>query len=211
MAVPITIPASDDRPSMTAFRHCAKVLQALVLLATLGTSAPAHALRCNGRLVDTGDHAVQVERRCGEPYWIETFSEWLVVGENSAIERRVERQFEAWYYNFGPDRLLHRLLFVDGRLVRDDTLGYGVSKIGGRCNYDTLDRGLSIGEVVARCGLPASKSRRYGLVTLRDDSGRAREREARRDEWIYDPGSNRRLQLVVFIDGNVSERELLDR
>jgi hypothetical protein len=196
---------------MPAARRRAHALQLLVLLAALGAAAPAQALRCNGRLVDTGDHAVQVERRCGEPYWIESYSEWLVVGENSALEQRIERQLEAWYYNFGPDRLLHRLLFIDGRMVRDDTLGYGVSKIGARCNYDTLDRGLSIGEVVARCGLPASQNRRYGLVTLRDDAGRAREREARRDEWIYDPGNSRRLQLIVFVDGRVSERELLDR
>mgnify|MGYP003500245364 CR=1 FL=1 len=191
---------------MTASRRCVPVLLRLALLAALLAAAPAQALRCDGRLVGTGDHAVQVE-----PYWIESYSEWLVVGENQALERRIERQLEAWYYNFGPDRLLHRLLFIDGRLVRDDTLGYGVSKIGGRCNYDTLDRGLSIGEVVARCGLPASQSRRYGLVTLRDDSGLAREREARRDEWIYDPGSGRRLQLIVFVDGRVAERELLDR
>ncbi len=196
---------------MPASRRCVPVLLRLALLAALLAAAPAQALRCDGRLVGTGDHAVQVERRCGEPYWIESYSEWLVVGENQALERRIERQLEAWYYNFGPDRLLHRLLFIDGRLVRDDTLGYGVSKIGGRCNYDTLDRGLSIGEVVARCGLPASQSRRYGLVTLRDDSGLAREREARRDEWIYDPGSGRRLQLIVFVDGRVAERELLDR
>jgi Protein of unknown function (DUF2845) len=196
---------------MPAVHRCVPALRLLALLAALLATAPAQALRCNGRLVDTGDHAVQVERRCGEPYWIETYSEWLVVGENRALERRIERQLEAWYYNFGPDRLLHRLLFVDGRLVRDDTLGYGVSEIGARCNYDSLDRGLSIGEVVARCGLPASQNRRYGLVTLRDDSGLAREREARRDEWIYDPGSGRRLQLIVFVDGRVSERELLDR
>ena len=183
----------------------------LPLLLLAAAAEPAQALRCNGRLVDLGDHAVQVERRCGEPYWIETYSEWLVAGEDRALEQRVERQLEAWYYNFGADRLLHRLLFVDGRLVRDDTLGYGVARIGSRCNYDLLDRGVSIGEVVARCGLPASQNRRYGQVTQRDANGLAREREIRRDEWVYDPGGNRRLELFVFIDGRLTDRDQLDR
>ena len=100
---------------MPASRRCVPVLLRLALLAALLAAAPAQGLRCDGRLVGTGDHAVQVERRCGEPYWIERYSECLVVGENQALERRIERQLDAWYYHFGPDRLLHRLLFIDGR------------------------------------------------------------------------------------------------
>ena len=80
---------------MPASRRCVPVLLRLALLAALLAAAPAQALRCDGRLVGTGDHAVQVERRCGEPYWIESYSEWLVVGENQALERRIERQLEA--------------------------------------------------------------------------------------------------------------------
>ena len=38
--------------------------------------------------------------------------------------------FEAWYYNFGPRQLLRRLVFRDGFLVREETLGYGVDEIG---------------------------------------------------------------------------------
>ena len=41
----------------------------------------ASALRCHGRVVSEGDHRFEVEERCGEPYWVETYSEYIVVGE----------------------------------------------------------------------------------------------------------------------------------
>jgi hypothetical protein len=181
------------------------------MFAALLLAAPAHALRCSGRLVDEGDHAIQVERRCGAPYWIESYTEWVVLGEDGPVEQRIERPIEAWYYNFGPERLMRRLVFRDDRLLREDTLGYGFRRGEGRCDLDTLLRGMSTGEVIARCGEPESNTLRYRQSIVRDGFGNARKRLVRHEEWLYDPGRGRFLRLLVFDDGVLDSIERLDR
>jgi hypothetical protein len=174
-------------------------------------AAPAHALRCGNRVIVEGDHAVQVLDRCGEPYWVEVRPEWLIAGEDGPLEQRIERRVEAWYYNFGTQKLLRRLVFIDDRLQREETLGYGYSGIGRDCDLDALVSGLSTGEVVARCGLPARKSARYSEVTERAGSGLARQRLVRLDDWVYDPGRGRNLRLLKFVDGDLERIETLSK
>ena len=186
-------------------------LPAIALLLTLAWVAPAQAMRCSGRLVSEGDHSVQVQRRCGEPYWIEAYTEWTVLGEDGPVEQRIEHPVEAWYYNFGPERLMRRLVFRDDRLVREDTLGYGFRRGGEDCNLDNLMRGMSTGEVFARCGEPESQNLRYRQAIVRDGLGNARKRLVRHEEWVYDPGRGRFLKLLVFDDGVLDAVERLDR
>jgi hypothetical protein len=183
---------------------------ALLLLLALA-AGDAAALRCDGRLVQAGDHAVQVRARCGEPFWIDAFSELLVLGEDGPLEQRIERPVEAWYYNFGPSRLLRRLLLVDDRVVREETLGYGVARIGGDCRLDALPAGTPAGVIYARCGAPTSRRDRYAEVVRRDGSGAARRRLLRHEDWIYDVGANRDLRLVRIVDGRLQGIERLDR
>ena len=45
------------------------------------------------------------------------------VGENY-----VEVPIEAWIYNFGPNKLMHRVVFEAGYVVEIETLGYGYIK-----------------------------------------------------------------------------------
>jgi hypothetical protein len=37
----------------------------------------------------------------------------------------VEVQVEVWIYNFGPDRLMQRIRFEDGVVVRIESIGFG--------------------------------------------------------------------------------------
>lgn len=184
----------------------------LLALVALAHAAPAHALRCGSRVIATGEHELVVRERCGEPYWIEDRSEVLVAGEFGPIEQRVERRIEAWYFNFGPNRLLHRLVFRDGRLVEETTLGYGFSRLGVKCDLDMLTNGATTGEVVARCGAPRSHDTRHAQVIVRDDFGNARQRLVRREEWVYDPegGNTRNARLLLFVDGTLQGVERLD-
>jgi hypothetical protein len=184
----------------------------LFALALLWVSGDALALRCDGRVVDRGDHAIQVRERCGEPYWVDGYSEFLIAGEDGPLEQRIERTVEAWYYNFGPSKLLRKLVFVDDRLVREETLGYGYATIGTDCRLDTLPAGTPSGVIVARCGSPASRRERYGDVTRRDDaSGIARRRVVRQEDWVYDVGRSRDLRLLRILDGRLQGIERLDR
>ena len=85
----------------------------------------AHALRCGTRLVTKGATDFQVRERCGNPYWIEAHYQVLVAGDER-VEVAEPVEYSAWYFNFGSNRLLVRLLFRDGRHVREDALGRGV-------------------------------------------------------------------------------------
>jgi hypothetical protein len=182
-----------------------------VLLLLLLIAAPAQALRCNGRLVDPGDHAVQVIEHCGQPYWIDRYSEWLISGERGPLEQRAERIVEVWFYNFGSNRLIQRLVFRDDRLLHEQSLGYGFTGNSRKCKLDMLPRGISNGEVIARCGPPQSRRERYADQTERDGQGNARVRVLRQEEWIYDPGSSRDYRLLIMVDGFLTETQRLDR
>lgn len=183
---------------------------ALLLVCALLFAGDAFALRCGTRIVSTGDYDFQVRERCGEPYWISSYGELLVSGAGGFIERRAEQVYDEWYYNFGPNRLVYRLLFRDGRLFRIDTLGYGSHSIGGDCTDIDLARGMSTGEVVLRCGAPYSRTARYRDILIRDQLGNERIRPVRYEEWLYRFPDSRFARLAIFIDGRLDRVERIE-
>ena len=182
-------------------------LVVLLGVAAVFAAMPASALRCGSRVVDRGSLEVQVLSRCGEPYWRATRGELLVRGEGGPIEQRVERRIEDWYYNFGPSRLAVRLRFVDGVLETEETLGYGQPGVGGRCTATALQRGLSEGELVLRCGLPLRRRTTYADQILRDAYGQVRVQPRPREEWWYRRDDSRFLARVLLGDGRVESVE----
>lgn len=189
----------------------AKLLCRLLPILALGVAGSAEALRCGNRIVSTGDWDFQVRERCGEPAWTDTYSELLVSGIDGPIERRVERVHDEWFYNFGPRSLVRRLVFVDGRLARIETGGYGVREIGTDCSDTALRRGSRLGEIYLRCGAPESRNRRYEDVVQRDGLGRAQVRPIRREEWLYALPGSRFMRLLVFHDGRLDRVERISR
>ncbi|MFI4970509.1 MAG: DUF2845 domain-containing protein, partial [Lysobacterales bacterium] len=153
----------------------------LLLVFTLLLASPAaHAMRCGTRIVTDGDQDFQVRQRCGEPFWTDQFAKLEIIGAYGPLERQSEVVFDVWYYNFGPRQLMRRLVFRDGRLVREETLGYGVGAIGSDCNPNGLFDGLSAGELVARCGEPASRRSRNDTLVRRPIRGIEEVRDQRR-------------------------------
>jgi len=116
-----------------------------------------------------------------------------------------------WYYNFGPHDLMRRFVFRDGVLVREETLGYGVNEIGSDCNPSRDYTGVSVGELVARCGEPASRRQAYDAIVNRPIPGYARWRDQRREDWVYDFGEDRFLRLVHLVDGRVVDIDVEPR
>ena len=103
-------------------------------------SMPAHAFRCGSKLVTEDMHEAQVRAACGKPTtariigrtvqninvpiqrirsggWTQTY----FPGYNLAQEVIVTE----YVYNFGPRKLMRRLLFEGGVLVSIETIGYG--------------------------------------------------------------------------------------
>lgn len=116
---------------------------ALVGLALWLGAGPSSAdgMRCGNRLISTGDSTYDVRSRCGEPQdatrRTETRTERrrvrVACGKGEALCDRVQEVsaevvVDEWTYDFGPQRFVHYLTFLDGRLARVDTGGYGSSR-----------------------------------------------------------------------------------
>ena len=175
----------------------------------LAAAPAAHALRCGNRLVTDGAFDFQVRERCGNPYWVEDHYQTLVAGdERISVAQPVE--YSAWYFNFGPNRLLVRLLFRDGRLVREDTLNRGVAELGQACSATRLSEGMSSGELVAYCGEPSARRVQPALLSRRVGVNLYRESDAYREDWTYDFGGDF-IYLLHLAHGLVESVETLAR
>jgi hypothetical protein len=184
---------------------------ALLALGLVLASPAAHALRCGNRLVVDGDPDYRVRERCGDPYWSERHTRIEVFGRDGPVELQREVQFDVWYYNFGPRQLLRRLEFRDGRLLHEASLGYGVEEIGGACDANLLVAGLDAGELVARCGEPASRRSLADTVVRRPAPGIEQWQGVQREEWVYDFGDRRLMRILQVVDGRVAGVDLAPR
>lgn len=119
-----------------------RTFAALMLVAgALLLAEPAAAFRCGSKLVVDGMHEQQVIAICGEPttrrnlgYALRPYdfsrrrhlgggwSRRFDPGFSGYVEEVVITEFT---YNFGPRKLMQRLVFEGGMLVEIETIGYG--------------------------------------------------------------------------------------
>lgn len=119
-----------------------RLLSAGLLLGTcLLLSDPAAAFRCGSKLVVDGMHEAEVLAICGEPatrrhigYAVRPYDPRRRYRREIGWGRRYDPGFghlteevivTEFVYNFGPRRLMQRLIFEGGLLVDIETLGYG--------------------------------------------------------------------------------------
>ena len=187
---------------------CRHLLLALVLLFA---SQHAFALRCGNLVITREMQDLQVRDRCGDPFWTESYTSYDLVGSHDAGQVAREVQFDVWYYNFGPSSLMHRLVFRDGVLKQDDTLGYGVREIGSKCDPLMRFVDLSVGELVAFCGEPLSRRQNNDTVVDKLAPDYRRVREQRRELWTYDFGESRVLRQMQLVEGRVVSAQAIAR
>jgi hypothetical protein len=129
------------------------MLRLILLFAcfVLVSASPADALRCGPRLVTEGAYKPEVLYKCGEPEFVEEYLLYETVfldpytherkmhlhrvpmyGPHGGYEIPVGHTLlttpvraEDWTYNFGPNRLMQRLRFINGKLHEINTMGYG--------------------------------------------------------------------------------------
>lgn len=184
----------------------------IVLFLLLLLAAPsAFAMRCGNRIVSDGQRDFQVRDRCGEPFWTDTYTHVDIIGAYGPVERQRTVQYDVWYYNFGPRQLMRKLVFRDGQLLREETLGYGVDEIGENCNPMRDYSGFSAGELYARCGAPVSRRVENDTIVRRPAPGVEGWRDLRREEWVYDFGDNRFVRVVRLVNGRVDGTDTLAR
>jgi hypothetical protein len=118
-----------------------KNLVAFVTIAMLLSSTSAFGFRCGRKLVTENMHEAQVLRACGAPttsrhlgYAIRQV--YIPVQRHSSPGITIEHYpgygpyaeevaLTEYVYNFGPRKLMRRLVFEGGTLVKIETIGYG--------------------------------------------------------------------------------------
>jgi hypothetical protein len=102
-----------------------------LVAAALAAPAQADGMRCGSRVIRTGDARSEVRAFCGEPADVQTRTilrrpYYDARGRPVYLgEGLVEIPVETWTYNFGPNKLMRRVRFVDGVVDEVETLGYG--------------------------------------------------------------------------------------
>ncbi|MDX1507180.1 MAG: DUF2845 domain-containing protein [Woeseiaceae bacterium] len=104
-------------------------------------STDAHAFRCKNKLVKDGMHEQQVVAICGKPTTMRHLG-WAMRSFPITQRSRYPGGFTTgitypgyslsqevviteYVYNFGPRKLMRRLVFEGGVLVTIETIGYG--------------------------------------------------------------------------------------
>lgn len=122
--------------------HIQKFAAALSLsVVTLLFAEPAEAFRCGSKLVKDGMHEVQVTAVCGEPttrrnlgvavryydyrYFRESSPGGRLYRTPGSGNFASEVVITEYVYNFGPRKLMRRLIFEGGVLVTIESIGYG--------------------------------------------------------------------------------------
>jgi hypothetical protein len=102
-----------------------------VVLACVPALVMAQSVVCAGKIIRAGTTRAEVSAKCGDPAQVEHKSAYggattSAVGQPNLIPgSTVELQIELWTYNFGPRKLMQRIRFEDGIVVRVESLGYG--------------------------------------------------------------------------------------
>jgi hypothetical protein len=96
------------------------------------STGTAHALSCDGRLVEVGDSEAYVRSVCGEPTLVHTRTEMRTAfvgapyyGYAVGYAQTVPVQVDVLVYDFGPTRFVDELTFENGVLRADRIAGYG--------------------------------------------------------------------------------------
>lgn len=116
----------------------------MALLLIVMIAAPAEAFHCGSKLLKVGMHSTEVVAICGEPasrrhlgYALRRYDfgarrrlapRWTDYHNPGYGQLSEELIITEYVYNFGPRKLMRRLIFEGGILVRIETLGYGYRK-----------------------------------------------------------------------------------
>ena len=198
---------------MSHRRICRLLLSAAFACAIFGVPgvADAQSWRCNGRLVEQGDPAIDVEHACGEPSYVSPWAAGGVPGFGPF------RSMQAWTYNPGPGQLIHIVLFENGEVQDIETDGYGFTPgQPGDCDGTRITQGLSEYRLLAACGEPDQSTAGFFYSSQLDAGGQTYYLDqgvfpTYQEIWFYNFGPNRLEQKIILQNGRVVDVQALGR
>jgi hypothetical protein len=115
------------------FRPAASILALLAALLLGAGPAAADTLRCGSKIIKEGDTQDKVLSVCGDPSqksrtWIERAPQYELGNQSYSYPGTEYVPVDLWTYDFGPNKLMQRVRFIDGLVVSIETLGKGTSE-----------------------------------------------------------------------------------
>jgi hypothetical protein len=182
----------------------------------------AFALRCGNKLVDVGDRKIEVLEKCGKPVFVENWQEEVIV-YRGRLERQIRRisstDIEEWTYNFGANRFLYFLRFVNGRLNRIEEGQVGSNRLIPSLPQPDCGQRVEVGDrridVLRKCGKPVTTEKRADLrvtsfPTQETDVFSDRVSRVDIEEWTYNFGPTHFLLFIKLQSGRVTHMEYGD-
>jgi hypothetical protein len=108
----------------------------ILLIVVLFMPLPAQAFYCGTRVISEGDALGRVEALCGPPTSVRHYVAYESFhGFTHHPHHRIHHgpyyrfmtpvTVEEWRYNFGPQRFIQRVVFVNGAVKKIESEGYG--------------------------------------------------------------------------------------
>jgi len=193
---------------------------AVILLLFMTTEA--FALRCGNKLVDIGDRKIEVLEKCGNPLFVENWQEEVIV-YRGRLEKQIRRisniDIEEWTYNFGANRFIYFLRFVNGRLNRIEEGQVGSDRLIPSLPQPDCGQRVEIGDrridVLRKCGKPVTTEKREDLrvttsPTQEQNVFADRVSQVDIEEWTYNFGPTHFLLFIRLQRGRVTSMEFGD-
>ncbi|MBI5739909.1 MAG: DUF2845 domain-containing protein [Nitrospirae bacterium] len=187
----------------------------------------AFALRCGSSLVETGDRKFEVLRTCGKPLFIEKSTDQTAIisvdGKNDKSDVDISyistANVEEWTYNFGPQKFIAFLTFVDGKLTRieDGPKGFK-GEFPDNDHRSRCDSLVSEGdrkvEILIKCGKPdfieSFGEERVTIILEKlkiEGAFRRQDLLVNVEEWTYNLGPRKFLLFLRLENGRVVRKE----
>ncbi|MDD5168203.1 MAG: DUF2845 domain-containing protein [Syntrophales bacterium] len=105
------------------------LMMVFVMGGVLFLSSGAYAFNCGKGIVSIGDAKSRVMIECGKPTYKERVGANDVYSADASRRRtRSSKKVEQWTYNCGEGDYIYVLTFEGGKLVKEETNGFGKGK-----------------------------------------------------------------------------------
>jgi len=179
----------------------------VLLLCLLPARSHADSISCDRGIVSSGDPAVDLILKCGQPEWKDTRTEEIVEGVGRDARHTTSVTVEDWTYNFGPYQFMRIVTLRNGVVAAVRTGQYGAAKDRGPAPPECGDRVISPGDtkadVLIRCGEPFYKTSHQEELRERIDGIGSRTVTVTVEEWTYNFGPQRFMRIITFRNGTV--------
>ncbi|MBI9092656.1 MAG: DUF2845 domain-containing protein [Desulfobacterium sp.] len=172
----------------------------LILLGTLEYCSAA-PFNCGKHSVAIGDTTYDVLMKCEQPGWMTHNKVEVIEKITHGDWKKVTLNRETWLYNFGPNRFMKELNFINDKLVEIKELGYGYleKEIGNFGNVENkLYIQMSKPEVLIHWGDPDYTTDIAEERLHRTNTNRYLKYNVTISKWIYNFGPNRFIKTLFF-------------